>query len=51
MTYIVNVKHSLLGLGYYTEVSEERLAWFKANEKKPLCDGESFEIVSVKAVG
>ena len=47
MTYTVEVNHSELGLGYYTNVSEEKLAWFKANENKQLTDGTSFTIVKV----
>lgn len=51
MTYIVNVKHSLLGLGYITNVSEERLTRLKEMSGKAMDnDGDSFTIVSVKEI-
>lgn len=47
MTYTVEVEHSELGLGYFENVSEEKLAWLKRLQNQELTDGTSFTIVKV----
>jgi hypothetical protein len=51
MTYTVEVKHTLLGLGYIKNVDESRLERLKEMSGKEMDnDGNSFTIVSVKEV-